>query len=66
MNSSEITAAVAIPTGHFHERISARCPECESRIRLQKLVAELLSKNQMLRIELQEARSQVASSDLGV
>jgi hypothetical protein len=47
----------------LRENESVSCPDCEARFPLQIVVAELLRKNQMLRIELQEARSRLSVAD---
>jgi hypothetical protein len=63
MNSPEMSATTPAFAGHFPELLSARCPECHSRLCLQLLVAELLIKNHKLRMELLEARSLLARMD---
>jgi hypothetical protein len=60
MNSHKLATTAPAFTGHFPEPVSARCPECDNRLCLQLLVAELLIKNQKLRTELLEARSRLA------
>jgi hypothetical protein len=45
---------------HLQDQEFARCPDCEARFPLQIVIADLLRKNQMLRMELQEARSQIS------
>jgi hypothetical protein len=63
MNSQNISSVGSVYTGHFRRHSSTQCPDCETRFPLQILLAELLRKNQMLRLELQEARSQLARID---
>jgi hypothetical protein len=58
-----------LPTAHtsqFPGHESMSCPDCETRFPLQTLIAELLRKNQSLRIELQEARNRLARADIGI
>jgi len=55
-----------LPTAHtsqFPGSASRSCPDCETRFPLQMLIAELLRKNQSLRIELQEARNRLPRAD---
>lgn len=66
MNSEEITSLAPRHTGQFRGSASASCPDCETRFPLQVVVAELLRKNQMLRMELQEARSRLPRVDLNL
>jgi hypothetical protein len=62
MNIQNNGSVGSVYTGHFPEPASSQCPDCETRFPLQILLAELLCKNQMLRLELQEARSQLAAA----
>jgi hypothetical protein len=62
MNSQSNRSVGSVNTGHFRETASSQCPDCETRFPLQILLAELLRKNQMLRLELQEARSLLAAA----
>ncbi len=63
MNIQNVSSVGSVYTGHFREPASTQCPDCETRFPLQILLAELLSKNQMLRLELQKARNQLARAD---
>ncbi len=63
MNSYEMSTAAPAFTGRFPEPLSTRCPECDSRLCLQLLVAELLFKNHKLRMELMDARNRLARVD---
>ena len=63
MNSEEITQLSPRHTGQFRGSVAAPCPDCETRLPLQIVVAELLRKNQMLRMELQEARTRLSRVD---
>jgi hypothetical protein len=63
MNIQRTTTVDSVYTGNFGDPASSSCPDCEARFPLQILVAELLRKNQMLRIELQEARSRIMEAD---
>jgi hypothetical protein len=63
MHSQEIGVVAQRRVGHFRAPESTHCPDCEIRLPLQILVAELLRKNQMLRTELQEARGRISAID---
>jgi len=55
-----------LPPAHasqFRGSTSSLCPDCETRFPLQTLIADLLRKNQSLRIELQEVRARLARVD---
>ncbi len=66
MNSEEITQLSPRHTSQFRDSVAAPCPDCETRFPLQIVVAELLRKNQMLRMELQEAQSRLSRVDLNL
>jgi hypothetical protein len=64
MHGQEIGVVAPRRVAHFRDREPTHCPDCEVRFPLQILVAELLHKNQMLRTELQEARSRLTLANL--
>jgi hypothetical protein len=55
MNRQEISSTASLHADHFRSSATTCCPDCEIRFPLQTLVAELLGRNQQLRLELQEA-----------
>jgi hypothetical protein len=63
MNSDRIIHLATMNSGKFREYESTTCQDCEIRFRLQIMIAELLRKNQMLRMELQELRCQISMPD---
>jgi len=65
MNSELIMQFVPMDSRQFRDYASASCPDCETRFPLQIMIADLLRKNQMLRTELEEARSRISIADEG-
>jgi len=65
MKGHKLSTVPSDYTTHLRGQKIAPCPDCEARFPLQIVVAELLRKNQMLRMELQEARSQISIVDQG-
>ncbi len=65
MNGLEYSTTPSDFAAQSREDEFASCPDCEARFPLQIVVAELLRKNQMLRMELQEARSQLSITEEG-
>jgi hypothetical protein len=65
MNRQEISSTASLHADHFCGPATTSCADCEVRFPLQILVAELLCKNQLLRLELQEARSRLNMAEEG-
>jgi hypothetical protein len=66
MSSQHFNTATTDSTPHLRKSIAAPCPDCETRFPLQLLLAELLGKNQALRMQLQQAQSQLARASESV
>lgn len=62
MSSQHFNTVTSDSTPHLRKPITAPCPDCETRFPLQVLLVELLRKNQALRIQLQQAQSQLAQA----
>jgi hypothetical protein len=60
MNRHTMGIPASAHPSQFRGSTSSSCPDCETRFPLQTLIAELLRKNQSLRIELQEVRDRLA------
>lgn len=65
MNSQDFNTVTPDFPPHLRKPIVEPCPDCEVRFPLQRLLAELLRKNQTLRMELQELQSQLTRSGIG-
>jgi hypothetical protein len=59
MDAKNKPAVEPSDTERSHSWTGLSCPECEERSYLRMLVAELLYRNQVLRIDLMTARDQV-------
>jgi hypothetical protein len=60
MNRHTMGIPASAHPNQFRGSTSPLCPDCETRFPLQTLIAELLRKNQSLRVELQEVRDRLA------
>ncbi len=66
MNREKAMHLAPMDSAQFSDYASASCPDCESRFPLQLMIADLLRKNQMLRMELDEARIRISNADKGL